>query len=1157
MLLVLKRSSDQELALRKLLDEQQIKSSANYHNWLTPEQFGKQFGPADEDIQTVTSWLASHGFEVNHIAKGRTTIEFSGRAGQVKEAFHTEIHKYIVNGEEHWANSADPQIPTALTSAVAGIASLHNFPKKPMHHVVADFLRGKRRAAVEPVRSRRGQSPFVDIGANCGLAGSVSCYALGPYDFATIYNVLPLWNATTPIDGTGQIIAIVGQSDIYPEDFSDFRKDFGLPPATLNIIYNGGQPVKLASQGDELESDLDVQWSGAVAKGATIDLVASIWTNTTAGVDLSALYIVDNNIAPILSDSYGACELYMGTAGNQFYSQLWQQAAAEGISVFVSTGDSGSAVCDRDSPIASQGLSVNGIASTPYDIAVGGTDFDDLLDPATYWNATNKSGTYESAKGYIPERTWNDTCTSDEFFAYTGDTTEEGQCNDSHTGFWPGFLVPVGGSGGASNCIISTNQSLSSCGGGYPKPSWQTGAGVPNDGVRDLPDVSLFAADGMNSSFYLACEGDIYGGCAGEIESMVPLGGTSASTPAFAGIMAMVNQKTGSRQGNANFVFYALAAQAGASCDSSGTIGSSCIFHDVTKGTIAMPCVSGSPDCVTNTAGDGNGVLSGYATTAGYDLATGLGSVDVINLVNNWDTVSFQPTLSTLSLNPTTGITHGSLVNVDITVTPTIGTGVPSGMVSLITSTGLPAGTFTLTDGAVSETTTLLPGGTYSVTAHYVGDGTYAASDSTPGVSVTVGPEPSTTTLSAFTLDQYGNSTPFTSGPYGGSIVYLSAIVAGKSRQGVPTGSVSLTQTLNGTTTNFPGNPYDLNSQALTMVPFPDYNYWAYSPGTYSMGASYSGDQSFNKSTASNVGFTITQAQTTTTMSIPGCSPGNGVCVFNPGNSVSILANVNYSGAAFNQGGVFINRPTGTITFLSNGAPIGPPAAVDSNIIPPVASITTTTLLGPNNITAQYNGDSNFFGSTSSAVLVEVGETFSITANPAAINIGSSGQSGSTTLTFTAQNGFTGSGALSPSMCSYLPPESTCSFSPTTVAFTSSTTSVPVTFTVSTKGTSGTALAPSLKSGPWLAFYVVFVTGVCMLVASGRRHRNPIAAIFGLVTLAIAIGCGGGSTSAGGGGGGGGSGGGGGTPPGTYSVTVMVTINGVTQSINNLNVNVQ
>jgi Bacterial Ig-like domain (group 3) len=959
---------------------------------------------------------------------------------RLRKLFHTEIHKYVVNGKERWANSTDPQIPATLVPLVAGIATLHNFPRKPLHRLVGVFSRVRQSGRYQLVRSLSESGPLFTGGGGCGLLGGL-CYAVGPYDFATIYNVLPLWNASSPIDGTGQTIAIVGQSDIYTQDVSDFRTDFGLPAPNLNIIHDGPDPGKLPTEGDEIESDLDVEWSGAVAKGATIDFVVSASTNSSAGVDLSAEYIVDNDLAPIMSESYGACELEMGTAGNQFYNQLWQQAAAEGISVFVAAGDSGSAVCDRGSPSpATFGLAVSGISSTPYDTAVGGTDFDDLQNPFTYWSSTNNPTTFASAKSYIPEMTWNDSCTNREFFQFTGSADGEGDCNNSSSSYWPRFLAPIGGSGGASNCTISSNQSISSCAGGYPKPLWQTGTGVPNDGKRDVPDVSLFAADGLNANFYVVCETDIYGGCAGDVYNVVGIGGTSASAPALAGIMAMVNQKTQSRQGDANYVFYPLAAQPEASCNSSGTIGSSCIFYDVTSGTIAMPCETGSPDCVTNVSGDQNGVLSGYSTTPGYDLATGLGSVNVFNLVSNWSSVSFQPTVSTLSLNPTAQLTHGSPVKVDISVAPTSGTGTPTGQVALLASSGPEAGTFTLANGSISGTTAQLPGGSYTVTAHYAGDGTYAASDSSPGVPVTVISEPSTTKVQAFTLDQNGNATPFTTGPYGGGVVFLQANVAGQSGQGVPTGTVNFQEMLNGTTATVPNNPYPLNSEGYTITPLPSPccvflgYYVSFTPGTYSFTANYGGDVSFKSSTSPAVSFIITQAPTSVSTNIIPCNPQSVPCTIVSNTEVFIYATISSNSTYFSD------QPTGTMTFYSNGQPLAAALPVSVGINPPIASLSTNQLpLGQNSITVQYSGDANYTGSISSATLIDVvtstppppPPTFTMNANPMTINVASPGKSGSTTLTFAAQNGFTGSTTLSPSICYGLPPESACSFNPT------------------------------------------------------------------------------------------------------------------------------
>jgi subtilase family serine protease len=1151
MLLVLQRGPEQEIALQSLLDQQQDKGSRNYHAWLTPEEFGQRFGPADQDIQAIASWLASHRLHVDRVAKGRAIIEFSGTAEQVKEAFHAEIHKYAVHGEEHWANSSDPELPSALTPVVAGIVSLHDFPRKPLHHITGTFPQAGEMPHYEPLSPSSPGGSLFTRGTNCGLGGG-PCYAVGPYDFATIYNVLPLWNSNPPIDGTGQTIAIVGQSDIYPQDVSDFHSAFGLPAPHLNIIYNGTNPGKLPTSGDEAESDLDVEWSSAIAKGATIDFVVSGSTNTSAGVDLSAEYIIDNNLAPVMSESYGACELDLGTAGNQFFSQLWQQAAAEGITVFVAAGDSGSAVCDQNAALATHGLSVSGISSTPYDVAVGGTDFDDLQNPSAYWNSTNDPVTQASAKSYVPEMTWNDSCTNSEFSQFTGDTNAESACNDTTSHFWPSFLSPIGGSGGASNCTTSASQSVSTCTGGYAKPSWQTGPGVPNDGKRYVPDVSLFAANGLNGSFYVICETDIYGGCAGGVSNLIPIGGTSGSAPAFAAIMAMVNQKTQSRQGDANYVLYPLAARPGASCNSTGTIGSSCIFYDVTTGTIAMPCVSGTPNCVTNVSGNQNGVLSGYSTTPGYDLATGLGSVNAANLVNNWSAVSFRPTVATLSLNPTTQITHGASVKLNVIVAPKTGAGTPTGSVSLLTSTKQQAGTFTLASGSVSATTGLLPGGNYTVTAHYAGDGIYAASDSSPGIPVTISPEPSTATVQAFTLDQNGNAIPFTTGPYGQSVIYLRTSVTGQSGEGVPTGNVNLTQTLNGTPVNVAGNPFALNSAGYTMTPLPGGNYQAFVAGTYALAATYSGDASFKPTTSQAVSFTVTKATTTSATSIVQCTSGTVPCVLPLGTLVTIFGTVTVHGAAIT------NLPTGTITFYANGTPLGPPAAVDSGIIPPVASLTTSQLpAGADNITAQYSGDANYLESTSPASLVDVGQTFTITANQTVISVASPGQSGSTTLTFAAQNGFTGSATLSPTMCSNLPSKSSCSFNPATVTFNSSTTSVPVTLTVTTTAPSSHAsFANRLTPRPWPGsrqIAVVFVMGLStvLLDTRARRRCRAIVALVALAVIASAIGCGGGGT-------GGGGSSNPGTPPGNYSgVTVTVTISGVTQSLNTLSVNVQ
>jgi subtilase family serine protease len=433
MMLVLKTTSAQGAALETLLAQQQDRSSPNYHKWLTPQEFGAQFGASEVDIQKITSWLESQGFQIENVANGRNVIQFSGNAALVQTAFHTTIHKYAVNGKENWANSSDPSIPAALTPAVAGIASLNNFPKQAAHRLGATVTRDKATGKLKAV------NPQFTFPAGCQGATGTECYGVTPYDLATIYNILPLWNAG--VTGSGQTIAIVSDSDVNPADLTNFRSLFGLPAVNFQRTYTPGSSssnpgvqscsatAPASSNGNECEAALDVQWSGAVAPGAIINLVISADTATTFGGDISAEFIIDNpaevNNAKIIGYSYGECELGLGSAGNAFYGGSptvkdsvgeWKQAAAEGITVIVSTGDNGSTSCDSPNggeEGAGFGLAVSGIASTPYNVAVGGTDFNDVTNPTTYWNSSNPSTTTQaSVKGYIPENTYNDTCTS-------------------------------------------------------------------------------------------------------------------------------------------------------------------------------------------------------------------------------------------------------------------------------------------------------------------------------------------------------------------------------------------------------------------------------------------------------------------------------------------------------------------------------------------------------------------------------------------------------------------------------------------------------------------------------------------------------------------------------------------------------------------------
>jgi len=868
MLLVLKRSSEQEAALRKLLDDQQDKASPSYHKWLTPAEYGKQFGPTDTEIQTITAWLQSHGFEVG-TTKGRTVLEFSGSASQVQEAFHTSIHKYIVNGEQHWANASDPQIPTALTPAVAGVLTLHNFIKKPAIHFTGDKLRAKVVPGIKPQVTFPPQN------------GQPAINALGPQDYAVIYNIKPVY--TNNIVGDGIEIGVVGRSDPYPgQDVQDFRNVFGAGSGAFGVVNfgvlpNGEDPGDLGGD-EEAEATLDSTWATAIAPGAYVYLVVSATTNTTDGIDLSEADIIEAGTYNIMTESFSSCELYATDAQLAGQTAMAEQAAALGITYVVSTGDDGAEGCDDpSSPPATNPISVNYLASTAFNVAVGGTMFNENGDPGKYWASAAQVS--ETAISYIPEDVWNE--------------------SSSTNGLWSS-------SGGASAGNIEGG--LGGTTQGVPKPYWQYGVeGIPQDGVRDLPDVSLTAAS--HDPYLLCLEGSCEPNAQGEIEVYF-VSGTSASAPSFAGIMALVDQSN-EPQGLANYVLYKLAASQSSypsQCDGSDTVtvaASTCVFNDVTVGNNVVPGETGTD----------------YQAGPGYDMATGLGSVNVSNLVNSWGTVTFKPTTTALSLTTPPTIPHGSPQPFSVTVTPNSGTGIPSGDVTLVT--GEPygiLGPWTLSGGSISASTGALPGGVYQVYARYGGDATYAPSISAESSYIEVTTEPSITTISVLTLSQSGSFVPFTGGPFG-SFVYLRADVAGQSGQGFPSGFVTFSDSFG----PIPGlSPLGLNTQGNTATP---HGILTFDTGTHTISASYSGDNSYNASTsASAPAFTIT----------PGffaAVPSNQqVRVSAPGSSGSTSVSVS-SSTGF----------TGTITLACSGLPSGATCLFSQSPITATGTPTTTS----------------------------------------------------------------------------------------------------------------------------------------------------------------------------------------------------------------------
>ena len=1045
MLLVLKRSPEQDAALIALLDQQQDKSSPNYHKWLKPEEFGKRFGPADADIQAVTAWLQTHGFQIGEVSKGRSVIEFSGTAAMLQEAFHTEMHRYLVNGDPHWANANDPQIPSALAPVVVGVWTLHDFAKMPQAHIAEQRIDAK-----------------VTVGSHPEFTGGSGLHALMPADFYTIYNLVPNF-------GISGSIGIVGRSNINVEDIAAFHMWTADEARTPTVIVNGTDPGDLGG-GEELEAVLDTTWSSAVAPHATIYFVVSASTSTTDGVDLSELYIVDNDLTDVMSESFGGCELGVTAAEANGIASLAQQAAAQGISYLVSSGDSGSAGCDdpNSQSQATHAPSVNVLAATPYNIAVGGTLFNENGHPTTYWGA-NRVPTLGSALSYIPENVWNESCTGT-------------KCGTAKPNIWAG-------GGGASTL--------------FPKPSWQAGVvGIPVDQARDLPDVSLSAA---GHDPYLVC---LAGSCVPDGQGRIffaGVSGTSASTPAFAGILATVAGATGSRLGQANYVLYRLAAAENLTqCNGSGTStlpASTCVFNDVTVGNNAVPGETGY-----NTAS------AKYPSTKGYDLATGLGSVNVANLVAQWNSVSFQATQTAFTISPHT-IVHGAPATLTMNVSPVSAPGTPSGAVWL--QGGDPRGnlvgdstiqSFALDPaGNVSSVTHVLPGGTYTVNAHYAGDGTFAPSDSAPPVSITIQPEPSTTTVSIFASGAGGGLVPFNGGPYGVPLS-LSAHVVGNSGYGVPTGDVYFYDASGVLTMTILKGSEDVISSPISPL----------TAGLHSISGGYSGDVSFNSGVSAPVNLTINKAATTTSVQSGAAKVASG----SPVNLTAIVDTTSFGASPF-----------GSVVFFNGAAQLPGNAFLDSGVNPTTGYARATAIYqatlpdGVNSITAQYPADANYTGSTSGAVTVTVAADFNLAfkGTPGSLmTIAAPGGSGSLTLSVTGSAGY--NGTVNFANCTHLPLYSTCTFSPASVAGSGSTT---LTVTTTAPRSASNRIAPNV----WGATGGFTLAGIFVLGFAPRKRR--FASIIALLTLAwllTTLGCGGSS-------GGGGGGGKPGTPPGTYTVT--------------------
>ncbi len=643
MQVALRRPAARQAALDALVKAQVTPGSPSFHQWLTPATLRSDYGPADSDIATTVSWLQSHGFAVNSVSPTGVAIDVSGSTADVAAAFHTQLHAYMRNGLAHIGPSTAPSIPAALAPLVSGVTMSNFFPRPLVTHA-PPLSTAKLNATTI---SHTGTSYTATV-------QGTTYYAVTPSDFATIYDENEAFSGApavgTKITGLGQTVVVAEQTDIQAADWNSFRSTFGLTgyKGTLSFSHPGGcaDPGMTA---DESEAALDAEWSSATAPDANIIEASCAGTQTTFGVMTTLQNLVElGTPAAAISISYGGCEQGNGVTFLQMWENLIEEGASEGISIFVSSGDGSVAGCDNDNTavIARGGLAVNGLASNPYDTAVGGTDFYDtaLGQNSKYWAAKN-SASGGSALSYIPEIPWSNTCSSPIIDTYFGSGGAIKSCNNPPAKFTDQGIV--GGGGG---------QSLL-----YAKPDWQSPSipGVPNDGVRDLPDISLFAANGIWNHFYLYCMSDAKeGGVPCNYTNATDFfgsaaGGTSFAAPDFAGITALIAQYNGFRVGNIAPRLYQLAAlQYGntvltKSCNSTNgnKISRACVFNDVTVGDNSVPCAAGTPDCFTNAnSTKGIGVLSvtlnkltaAFPATTAYDLATGLGTVNVTNLIVNY-----------------------------------------------------------------------------------------------------------------------------------------------------------------------------------------------------------------------------------------------------------------------------------------------------------------------------------------------------------------------------------------------------------------------------------------------------------------------------------------------------------------------------------------
>ncbi|WP_263385359.1 Ig-like domain repeat protein [Granulicella arctica] len=848
---VLSRSAERQAAFTQLLADQQNPASPSFHHWLTPQQIGDQYGPTQHDVDSLAAWLTSQSFTIVETAPSRTFITIASTAGTVATALGTGF-RYVnlpepnyqdaaLQLKPHLTATAAPAIPTAFAALVTAIDGLSDIPAYPMLHM-------------DTTQTQPGPGDPPQLNSNSGS------HYVTPADFAILYDLNPIYSASPALTGTGQKVAIIGRSQINPIDISAYQAIAGQPTKQPNLVVppNGADPGQTGT-GDQGEATLDVQRVLGTAPAAQADLVVS--STATGGILTAMQYNVQTLLDPVMTISFGSCEALVSASTIASYDALFSQAAAEGISVFVSSGDAGAAACDTHgaAPPAAQFLSTNYLCSSGYVTCVGGTEFADFTSPATYWSATNGTG-HVSVLSYIPEGAWNDPTVTDS----SGNVTT--------------YISSTGG--GAS---IYT-----------PKPAFQTGVGVPNDGARDTPDISFSAA---RHDYYFGCYALSGASCVPSNTgsySFTGFAGTSASAPSMAAIAALLDQKLGGPQGTVNSLLYRLASSTPAA------------FHDTTTAssgvancTLATPsmCNNSTPSPTALTGGQ-----AGYALTTGYDQATGLGSLDVANFISA-ATKATSAASTTLTLSEMSAtINPGQSDTFTATLTSSTA-GSPTGTVQFYANTTPLSNPVTINGGLAVLTTQLTAAGGFTITAVYSGDGNFAPSTA-PGIPLTVTGQISITRIGTTSNSILVN----------GADTFTATVSSAGSATATPTGLIEFVQS-----GSLVATVPLVNGQASTSsISFP-------TAGTIPVYAFYRGDTTYGSSSSTVLNIAVTAPAPTyqlsaspTTLTLSAGANGLATVTINETNFAGV---VNLTCAVTYNGTGTVNFPP-TCNLASNAVTI-------------------------------------------------------------------------------------------------------------------------------------------------------------------------------------------------------------------------------------------